>query len=96
MIKSFKDKSIKLINETAVSKINNQAIMLDLKSGVYFELNEVGTFIVQHLKSLISFSEINELVIKTFGVDKKRCELDVINFLNELNERSLIEIHKID
>ena len=92
----FEKKYFKLVKNSAVSKTGDSAIMLDLNSGTYFELNEVGSFIIQHLKSLISFRKINELVIENFGVDKEQCELDVINFLNELNEKSLIEIHKVD
>tara|TARA_Y100001935_G_C17159444_1_gene434545 strand:- start:250 stop:540 length:291 start_codon:yes stop_codon:yes gene_type:complete len=96
MNRNFKDMSFRLISETAVSKVENQAIMLDLNSGTYFELNEVGLFIVENLNSFISFQKINELVIESFDINARQCNLDVNLFLNDLKERGLIEIQNID
>ena len=84
MNRNFKDMSFRLISETAVSKVENQAIMLDLNSGTYFELNEVGLFIVENLNSFISFQKINELVIESFDINARQCNLDVNLFLNDL------------
>ncbi len=95
-MKNFEKKHFRLVKNNAVSKTGDSAIMLDLKSGIYFELNEVGLFIVENLNSFISFEEINELIIENFNIDTKQCKLDVNLFLNDLNERSLIEVQKID
>tara|TARA_Y100001935_G_scaffold39697_1_gene31864 strand:- start:355 stop:642 length:288 start_codon:yes stop_codon:yes gene_type:complete len=95
-MKNFENKHFKLVKNNAISKSGDSAIMLDLKSGIYFELNEVGLLIVDNLSSFKSFEEINELIIENFDVDKEQCKLDLNLFLNDLYERYLIEVQKID
>tara|TARA_B100000674_G_C37661214_1_gene832579 strand:- start:56 stop:343 length:288 start_codon:yes stop_codon:yes gene_type:complete len=95
-MKNFENKHFKLVKNNAISKSGDSAIMLDLKSGIYFELNEVGLLIVDNLSSYKSFEEINELIIENFDVDKEQCKLDLNLFLNDLYERYLIEVQKID
>ena len=95
-MKNFENKHFKLVKNNAISKSGDSAIMLDLKSGIYFELNEVGLLIVDNLSSYKSFEEINELIIENFDVDREQCKLDLNLFLNDLYERYLIEVQKID
>ena len=95
-MKNFENKHFKLVKNNAISKSGDSAIMLDLKSGIYFELNEVELIIVDNLSSFKSFEEINELIIENFDVDKEQCKLDLNLFLNDLYERYLIEVQKID
>lgn len=95
-MKNFKNEYFRLVKNNALSKTGERAIMLDLKSGQYFDLNEVGLLIVENLNSFKTFNELIELIIKKFDVDKNECELDLNLFLNDLNERCLIEVQKID
>ena len=95
-MKNFKNKYFKLVKNNALSKTGESAIMLDLKSGQYFDLNEVGLLIVENLNSFKTFKDLIELIIENFDVDRKECELDLNLFLNDLDERCLIEVQKID
>ena len=47
------DSKIKLVEEVAISKTGEDAILLNLETGNYFELNEQALFIVENLKSFI-------------------------------------------
>lgn len=95
-MKNFKNKYFKLVKNNALSKTGESAIMLDLKSGQYFDLNEVGLLIAENLNSFKTYKELIELIIKNFDIDKNECELDLNVFLNDLDERCLIEVQKID
>ena len=88
----LKNKSFKLIIKTAVSKTDENAILLNLNSGSYYELNDVAHIIVQNLNDFIGFNEIKEIVIENFDIEEDRCEKDILSFLQDLIERDFLEV----
>ena len=88
----LKNKSFKLIVKTAVSKTDKSAILLNLNSGSYYELNDVAHLIVQNLNNSISFKEIKEIVIESFDIEEDKCEKDILSFLQNLIERDFLEV----
>ena len=88
----LKNKSFKLIIKTAVSKTDENAILLNLNSGSYYELNDVAHLIVQNLNDFIGFNEIKEIIIENFDIEEDRCEKDILSFLQDLIERDFLEV----
>lgn len=88
----LKNKSFKLIIKTAVSRTDTSAILLNLNSGSYYELNDVAHLIVQNLNNSISFKEIKEIVIESFDTEENKCEKDILSFLQNLIERDFLEV----
>ena len=88
----LKNKSFKLIIKTAVSKTDENAILLNLNSGSYYELNDVAHLIVQNLNDFIGFNEIKEIIIENFDIEEDRCEKDILSFLQNLIERDFLEV----
>ena len=89
---SLKNKSFKLIIKTAVSKTDENAILLNLHSGSYYELNDVAHLIVENLNNFISFKEIKKIIIENFDIDEDKCEKDIESFLQNLIERDFLEV----
>ena len=88
----LKNKSFKLIIKTAISKTDKNAILLNLNSGSYYELNDVAYLIVQNLNNSISFKEIKEIVTESFDIDEDTCEQDILSFLQNLIDRDFLEV----
>ncbi len=88
----LKKKSFKLIIKTAVSKTDENAILLNLNSGSYYELNDVAHLIVQNLNDFIGFNEIKEIIIENFDIEEDKCEEDILSFLHNLVERDFLEV----
>ena len=88
----LKNKSFKLIIKTAVSKTDKSAILLNLNSGSYYELNDVAHLIVQNLNDFIGFNQIKEIIIENFDVEEDKCEKDILSFLQNLIERDFLEV----
>tara|TARA_B100000073_G_scaffold308227_1_gene279100 strand:+ start:219 stop:497 length:279 start_codon:yes stop_codon:yes gene_type:complete len=88
----LKNKSFKLIIKTAVSKTDKNAILLNLNSGSYYELNDVAHLIVQNLNDFIGFNEIKKIIIENFDIEEDRCEKDILSFLQDLIERDFLEV----
>lgn len=88
----LKNKSFKLTVKTAISKTDENAILLNLNSGSYYELNDVAHLIVQNLNNAISFKELKEIIIKNFDIEEEDCEKDILSFLQDLVERDFLEV----
>jgi hypothetical protein len=73
------------------SKVDGEAVLLDMKTGLYFGLDEVATLIWEMLKENKSITEIIKHIVDQFNVDEKIVERDLINFINVLKDKSLIK-----
>ncbi len=72
--------------------LSEGAVILDLKSGVYYGLDAVGTYIwglIQEPKAMI---EITEAVLEEYAVEPEQCARDLRNLFTEMVERNLIEV----
>tara|TARA_B100000965_G_scaffold251646_1_gene211704 strand:- start:869 stop:1147 length:279 start_codon:yes stop_codon:yes gene_type:complete len=88
----LKNKTFRLIVKSAISKTGENAVLLDLESGIYFELNDVALLIVENLKEYTSLNEIKRIVSNNFEILESESEKDIITFLQELFERDFLEI----
>jgi Coenzyme PQQ synthesis protein D (PqqD) len=71
--------------------LNDEAVILNLKSTMYFGLDEVGAYIWQALSEPRAVSELCKAVLDQFDVSEARCKNDVIEFLTKLDQAGLIE-----
>jgi hypothetical protein len=67
------------------------AIVLDIRQGQMFNLNFVGSRIVELLRSGSTESQIVDEISREFGVGRDTAEVDVREFLDALKERKLIQ-----
>jgi len=82
----------------AVRSTHNRdgAIVLDVRKGQMFNLNLVGSRILQLLKSGSTESVIVDEISREFDVSRDLCENDVREFLHDLNQYHLLEEHESD
>jgi hypothetical protein len=67
------------------------AIVLDIRQGQMFNLNFVGSRILQLLKEGSAQAEIVDEIVREFGVSRDRAENDVRQFLETLQNNHLVE-----
>jgi PqqD family protein of HPr-rel-A system len=70
--------------------LDGEAVLLDLRSGTYFGLNEVGTHIWERLREGATVAELRARVLETFEVDAATAERDLEELLAELTRRQLV------
>jgi hypothetical protein len=77
----------------AVRSTHNQdgAILLDIRQGQIFNVNFVGSRILELLKSGSTESAIVEKISREFGVGRELAETDVQQFLQSLKKCNLVE-----
>jgi hypothetical protein len=74
------------------SDLAGEAVILNLKSGVYYGLNEVGAHIWTMLQQPTSVAAIRAAVLAEYDVEPEVCDRDVMTLIQELQAVGLVEI----
>jgi hypothetical protein len=83
---------VKRIDQQQTADLVGELAILNLKTGKYYGLDEVGTRIWALLKDSRTVQEIRDAVLQEYDVEPSRCEVDLLRLLNDLKEHELIEI----
>ena len=77
---------------TAGESTQRDYLVLDLSSGRYFGLGEVGGFIWQRLDGSRDLAAIAAEVAEHFGVTAERARADLLEFVAQLVDDGLAEV----
>jgi hypothetical protein len=75
--------------------LEEEAVVLHLKDGVYYGLNPLGARIWKLLEEPRKVGEIRDILVEEYEVAPGPCESDLTGLLQELAARGLIEV-KVD
>lgn len=89
------DTTVVATSEQVSSDLAGESVILNLKTGMYFGLNEVGASIWNLLQQPRSVKDICTQILEEYEVESEQCERDVLTLLNELVESELIEIKDV-
>ena len=70
--------------------VDDETVLLDLESGMYFGLDGVGKRIWDSVTEGRSIGEIAEIISAEYEVDEARAQADVVAFTSDLVERGLL------
>jgi hypothetical protein len=74
----------------AVSRLDDELVLLDEKTGRYFGLNPVGSRIFQLLKEWGDQEKVVAALRAEYDAPEARLEADVVAFIDTLSKRGLI------
>lgn len=74
------------------AEVSEEAVILDIDSGYFFQLNRSATRIWNLLETPLAISELCARLEKAFAVDSATCRSDVLEFVTDLRDKGLIEI----
>lgn len=72
--------------------LEDQVVILNLKSGEYFGVSAVGARIWELLEKPIEIRHLRDTILAEYQVDAERCEKDVLSILENMQQAGLIEI----
>lgn len=82
----------RLSTQQISSSLAGEAVILNHQKGVYYNLNEVGTFVWDMLqKSPADIQQLKNAILQEFDIDEPTCESDLQQLLNELIDENLVE-----
>ena len=70
--------------------MNGSAVMMDIMSGKYYNLGEVGGRIWEMLEEPMTLGALVQKLTAEYDVSAERCRSDMLPFLNTLIERGLL------
>ena len=86
------DQRLTTSNKVLSRVFDGDAVLLDLGSGTYFGLNEVGSRIWQSLEKGATVAELVAAVLAGFEVDEATARRDLDALLEDLSTRGLIVV----
>lgn len=87
-----KSSVIKISKESVHCDVEDEVVILSMKDGVYYGLNPVGAYIWNIIRKPKSVSEILSAIIEEYDVGNEESETDLMELLNELLDKGLIEV----
>jgi hypothetical protein len=83
---------VRRIDGVLDADIEDQTVMMDIEQGRYFGLNETGTRIWALLAQPVIISELCDQLTAQFDVPPAQCEKEVIDYLESLLTRGLLQV----
>jgi len=87
------DQRLRVRPDVLSRQLDDETVLLDLASGTYFGLNEVGASIWAMLREEASVAEMREKILRNFdGASVETITKDLEHLLTDLEGRGLIEV----
>lgn len=74
------------------SDLAGEAVILNLKNGMYYGLDTVGARIWALIQQPHSVAALRDAILAEYDVEAERCERDLLALLTDLAAAQLIEI----
>jgi len=85
--------SISISSEISWRDVNGETIILNLKSGEYFTLNETGKFLWENICENVPPQELVKDLAKEYNVEAKDVECDVLDFIAGFVQKEVLIIN---
>jgi len=86
------DSIARIANEVVSCDLDGEAAILNVRTGVYYGLDEVGASVWRIMREPRTLAEIIKRITSEYDVDPPQCENDLISLLSELAKHGLVEI----
>ncbi len=73
-------------------ELDGEAVLLDLGTGMYFGLDEVGTRVWSCLGEATDLARVHQALLDEYDVAPDRLEADLIGIVTELADRGLVRV----
>ena len=86
------DDRLALSDQVVIRELSGESVLLDLKSGLYFGLNGVGTRVWNLAAQGGSLRDVHAALAVEFDAPASTIEAEVLRFAGELCERGLCRV----
>jgi hypothetical protein len=80
-------------NNLMGGEMGNETVLMDMNSGDYLGLNEVGSSIWKIIVEPKSVSEICTALMEKYDVDAPTCEAETLKYLSQLVAENMITVN---
>lgn len=83
---------VRISDDVIFQKLHEDAVLLNLKTGVYFGLDPVGVRIWQLLATHELLSAVADVVVAEYDVAMDTCATDLLALVRDMERQSLITL----
>lgn len=76
--------------DLVAADMGDETVMMDILSGKYFKLSEVGGSIWKKIEKPIEVSELIKSLLEEYDVSEEDCKAQTLEFLVELKDKGII------
>ena len=76
------------------SNLNGELIILNVNTGHYYGLSEVGAHVWQLIQQPQSVETLWQLLLRAYEVPPEQCRHDLLELLQNLHDKQLIRVEK--
>ena len=81
---------IKKNKNLCISEKNDEIVVLNMKSGNFFGLQDVSYDIWKAIEKYQDIELVIDEIVKNYNVDRKEAEIDVKDLIQEMKENGLV------
>lgn len=78
--------------EQLSSDLDGETILLQMSSGLYYGLNEMGAVIWEMIQTPQQLQEIQSKLLEAYEVTPEVCEQEVMKLISDLHDAGLVEV----
>jgi hypothetical protein len=86
------DSTVVVVKDQMSCGLDDEAVILSLKKGVYYSLNPLGNRIWSLIQKPVKVGKVRDILLEEFDIDKETCEEDLLSLLSDLKNEGLIVI----
>jgi hypothetical protein len=86
------DATVVAAGDLLTTEFANELVILNLRDGVYYSLEEVGARVWMMLREPVAVRELCAAIVREYDVAADRCEADVRSLLASLIAHGLAEL----
>lgn len=85
--------SIKVTEDVVHRIVGDEAVILNLKSGLYYGLDAVGSRIWKILAEQESLKAVFDTLLREYDATPEELEFDILRIVGEMQQKGLVEIN---
>lgn len=83
---------VRLADHVLCRDLGDEVVLLDLRSGIYFSLDAVGSRIWRLLRRPQPLAAVVGTLLEEYDVTEARCAADVVRLVTQLRDRGLVAL----
>jgi hypothetical protein len=83
---------VAITDQVVTAELAGEAVILNLKSGIYFGLDAIGVQIWEMIQKATTVDKLCQSLTAEYDVDDAQCERDLVNLLTEMATNGLIGV----
>ena len=86
--------TIKIAEDVVVQELDGEAVLLNMRTGIYFGLNPMGTRIWQLLSEHGEVKTVTTMLLDEYNVSEDQLRNHLSDFIEQLQSKGLVEVRE--